>query len=487
MAVAVVLALVARRVGIPPAVAFVPGGMILAITPGLPAFELDPALCMTLFLPPLLQFSAFFTVWRDFRANIRPILFLAVGAVAFTTLVVGWVMKLLEPSLPWAACFTLGAIISPPDAVAAGAVLEHLRIPRRLLSVLEGESLVNDASGLVLYRFGIAVTLGGTFDAGWAAASFALVAVGGIAIGIGFGWARVRVIRFLNDTNLEITASFLAAWASYIAAESVGASGVLSTVACGLVLGWRQHETFSPQTRQEARAAWGFITFVLEALVFVLIGLSLHGVLARLAGSWMTSLGFDAVAITLVAILARFVWVFPTAYVPSLWSWLRGSGQVLSPRVPLVVAWAGMRGVVSLAAALALPEGFPARDQILLITFVVILGTVMIQGPTLGPLIQRLRLARGSEPAGEPEDAVARRAMAAAELRLMEERANDPLIGAIARDILDEVPRTRQFNEGRTERRRRAGNAAGATVSAPRRSGSCACGTPASSTQCGSS
>jgi CPA1 family monovalent cation:H+ antiporter len=438
MAVAVVLALVARRLRIPPAVAFVPGGMILALTPGVPAFQLDPALSLTLFLPPLIQAGAFFTVWRDFRANLRPILLLAVGAVAFTTFVVGWAMKLLMPPLPWAACFTLGAIVSPPDAVAAGAVLERLRLPRRLLTVLEGESLVNDASGLVLYRFAAAAALGGAFDIWLASGEFVLVIAAGIAVGYACGVALVWLLTRLHDTNLEITTSFLAAWASYIAAERLGASGILATVACGLVLGWRQHETFTSESRQEARAAWRFVVFVLEAIVFVLIGLSLRGVLARLGTAHTLALLPLAFAVTAVAIVARFVWVFPAAYLPRwLWPPLRRREPAQMPGHPLVVAWAGMRGVVSLAAALALPDGFPGRDPILLVTFVVILGTVLLQGPTLGPLIVALKLGR-HEPEADPAEAETRAAMALAALAVIEERSRDPLSGAMAVDLLHE-------------------------------------------------
>jgi CPA1 family monovalent cation:H+ antiporter len=449
LALSVGLALVARALRVPPAVVFVPGGMILALTPGVPAFMLDPALSMTLFLPPLIQSGAFFTVWRDFRANLRPILLLAVGAVAFTTLVVGWTVKLLEPSLPWAACFTLGAIVSPPDAVAAAAVLERLRLPRRLQTVLEGESLVNDAAGLVLYRFAAAAALGGVFDAWHAAASFALVAAGGIGIGYLSGLLLVWGLRRLHDTNLEITTSFLASYASYILAERLEVSGVLATVACGLVLGWRQHETFTPETRQEARAAWRFVTFVLEAIVFVLIGLSLRGVLGRLGWAHTLPLLPLAAAVTLATVAARFVWVFPATYLPRLlWPPLRRRDPYPPLKQPLVLAWCGMRGVVSLAVALALPEGFPGRDPILVVTFGVILGTVMLQGPTLGPLIQALKVGRTRAEDDTAAEHAARAAAAEAALRLMETRAQDPLMGDMAADLLPEY----RSHAGRAQR-----------------------------------
>ena len=439
LAVAVALSVLARSLHIPPAVAFVPGGMLLAITPGVPAFELDPALVMTLFLPPLIQSAAYFTIWRDFRANLRPILLLAVGAVAFTTLVVGGALKLMVPGLPWAACFTLGAIISPPDAVAASAVLEHLRLPRRLVTILEGESLVNDASGLVLFRFAAAAAMGATFDAVGAGAAFVAVAAGGIAIGYACGVVLVWLLRRLRDTRLEITASFLAAWASYLAAESVEASGVLSTVACGLVLGWRQHEVFTSESRLEARAAWSFVTFVLEALVFVLIGFSLRGVLIRLGvGNAMLLLPM-AIAITLVAIVARFVWMYPATYLPRLlWPPLKRRDPSPPWTYPTVLAWSGMRGVVSLAAALALPNGFPGRDTIMLVTFVVIFGTVVVQGTTLGPLIKGLGVAADAPDSDTADEFTARVAMASASLLVIEAALTDPLMGGVAQDIVQE-------------------------------------------------
>lgn len=435
---AVVLALLARQLNIPPAAAYTVGGLVLAVTPGVPALEIEPELILTLFLPPLLQASAFFTNWHQFRANLRPILLLAVGCVTFTTVVVAMVAHALVPSLPLAACFVLGAIVSPPDAVAASAVLQRLRLPRRLVVVLEGESLVNDATGLVLYRFGLAAVLSGTFNPWFAAGSFVLVAAGGIGMGLLFGSAIVWLTRHLSHTNLEIAASFLVAWASYIAAETVGVSGVLSTVACGLVLGHRQHATFSPQTRVEARATWSFVVFLLEALVFVLIGLSLHGVLGRLGLRQIIDLLPLSGWIVLAVTVARFVWIFPATYLTRLIPAIRRSDPAPPLSVPTMLSWAGMRGVVSLAAALALPEDFPGRDPILFATFAVIVATVLIQGTTLGPLIRLLGLEESSGGFQALETEV-RVALADAELASLEARAEDELDGAIVRDVLSEA------------------------------------------------
>lgn len=437
LAVAVGLAVVARRLHIPTAVVFVIGGMALAITPGLPDIQLDPELTMTLFLPPLLMSSAYFTSWRAFRANLRPILLLAVGAVGFTTLTVALVAHALMPALPWAACFALGAIVSPPDAVAAASILERLRMPRRIVTVLSGESLVNDASGLVLYRFAVAAALTGAFDPVMATGAFVLLAAGGVAIGLGFGRVMVWLSPRLHDTHLETAMSFLAAWGSYIAAEQVGASGVLATVACGVYFGWKQHEVLTSRTRMEARATWGFVVFVMDAMVFILIGLSLHGVLNRLDGAMAQALLPAAAAVSATVIIGRFAWVFPAAQL-SRPPHVRRRDPVPSMATLTVISWAGMRGVVSLAAALALPTGFPGRDEIVALTFAVILVTVLVQGTTLGPLITALGLSAEPVREGMPPEAVARAAAEQAALEAIEQRAQDPLDGAMAQDLLPE-------------------------------------------------
>ena len=262
--VAIALELAARRLHMPPAAALILGGIVLAVFPGTPSVSLDPELVLVLFLPPLLLASAYFTVWRDFRDNLRIILQLAVGAVVFTTLVVGVVAHCAMPSLPWGACFALGAIVSPPDAVAAKAVLARLHLPRRMTVLLEGESLVNDASGLVLFRFAVAATMTGTFSAGHALATFGELALGGLAVGLLTGWLASQLILRLRDPQLSTIASFLIAWVSYIAADALGVSGVLSTVACGLVMGSRQHVVLTAETRTQAVAVWGVAGFVLE-------------------------------------------------------------------------------------------------------------------------------------------------------------------------------------------------------------------------------
>lgn len=398
LAVALVLELLARRLRLPPAAMLIVGGIALAMVPGTPGVELDPDLVMVLFLPPLLMSDAYLTAWRDFRANLRIILQLAVGAVAFTTLVVGLVTHWVMPGLPWAACFALGAIVSPPDAVAAKAVLEHVKLPRRVMVLLEGESLVNDASGLVLYRFAVAAALTGSFSLGHAALSFAMLGVGGVVFGLAAGLLASFIFARLSEPNFATVVSFLMGWAAYVGAEALDLSGVLATVTLGMVVGWRQHEVLSAETRIASKATWQFITFVLESLIFILIGLSLRGVIARFDGGWAAlSFAGPIAAVVLAVILSRFAWVLPSTYIIR---WLLPGLRKRDPYpplgVPVVISWAGMRGVVTLAAALALPEGFPGRDFLLVTSFAVILVTVLVQGATLAPLIRLLRVDRFS-------------------------------------------------------------------------------------------
>jgi monovalent cation/hydrogen antiporter len=419
----------ASRLRLPSAATLILGGIAVALVPGTPDLELDPDLTLVLFLPPLLLAGAYFTAWRDFRADLRIILQLAVGAVAFTTLAVGVVTHFVVPSLPWAACFALGAIVSPPDAVAAKAVLQGLPLPRRIVVLLEGESLVNDASGLVLYRFAVAAGLTGTFNAGQAALGFGVLAVGGIAAGVACGYAASLLLKRLHDPHLSTAGSFLVAWGSYIGGESLHVSGVLATVTCGLVMGWRQHSDLDAPTRTQAHAVWNVAVFVLESLVFILIGLELRGLLHRLGG-WSAAAGLlpGVAAIVAAVVLARFAWIVSTTYlVRAILPSLRRRDPYPPLSVPVVLGWAGMRGVVSLAAALALPEEFPGRDFILAATFAVILVTVLVQGTTLAPLINALGLGEFTlQRSSTLHEAEARARVAAAQLAAVEKRAVGP-------------------------------------------------------------
>ncbi|MDF0518593.1 Na+/H+ antiporter [Bradyrhizobium yuanmingense] len=426
LAMIVVLEVLARKLQLPRAAALIVGGIGLAMIPESPNIELDPELVLILFLPPLLMSSAWFTAWRDFRADIRIIMQLAVGAVAFTTLVVGVVTHLVQPALPWGACFALGAIVSPPDAVAAKAVLQKLPLPQRIIALLEGESLVNDASGLVLFRLAVGATLTGAFSTTYAVFQFSWLALGGVVFGVAAAYASIFVIKRIADADLTVVWGFLTAWISYIAAEKLGVSGVLSTVACGMVMGWHQHELLSALTRTRSTAVWGVAVFLLESLIFILIGLSLRGILTRLGGLESVLRLLPAMmAIVAAVIVARFVWIFPTTYIPrALFSALRARDPYPPLSVPFIMSWAGIRGVVSLAAALSLPEAFPGRDLILAVTFAVILVTVLLQGATLAPLVRLLSgVGLKSLTASKLSEAEARARIAAAQLAAVEKES----------------------------------------------------------------
>jgi CPA1 family monovalent cation:H+ antiporter len=404
----IALEVLAKRLRLPPAAALLVGGVAMAFVPGLPRIELDPELVLVVFLPPLLMYGAYFFVWDDFKRNLSGILLLAIGAVAFTTFVVGVAVHLVVPDLPWAACFALGAVVSPPDAVAAKAVLERVALPRRLMVLLEGESLLNDAAGLVLFRFALVAAMSGVFSAPRALASFAGLAIGGIVVGIVAGFIAVKLIRGLEDDYLVITTSMLTSWVSYIAGEMLGVSSVIATVTCGMVVGWHQHEAFTAAQRMRGTAFWQIVVFVLEALVFVLIGLSLRGIVVRLGGigDAFSLLGPATAAVIGVVILSRFVWMYGVEAVKCFAWFVTGrtraddeASRASAPdwRAATVMGWAGMRGVVTLAVALSLPESMPGRDLILFAGFAVILVTVLVQGATIGPLIAWLSLQRGHE------------------------------------------------------------------------------------------
>ena len=269
----VALECIAKRLRLPPAAALLVGGVGIAFIPGLPPVNLDPDLVLIVFLPPLLMYGAYFSVWEEFKRNLGGILLLAIGAVVFTTFAVGVAVHWAVPSLPWAACFVLGAIVSPPDAVAAKAVLERVALPRRLMVLLEGESLLNDAAGLVLFRFAIAAALTGAFSFQQALVRFAELGLGGVAVGFAIGWLVVRFLKMLDDDYLVVTVAVIAAWIGYIVGEMLEVSGVIATVTLGMMLGWHQHEVFSAAVRTRGTAFWQVIVFLLEALVFVLIGL----------------------------------------------------------------------------------------------------------------------------------------------------------------------------------------------------------------------
>jgi CPA1 family monovalent cation:H+ antiporter len=428
-----VLALLARRLTIPYPILFVIGGLLLGLIPKLPKVRLNPELVFLFFLPPLLFPAALFTSWRDFRANLRPIALLAIGLVLFTTVAVAYLAHYFM-NLPLAAGFVLGAIISPPDAIAATAIADRLRIPRRIVTILEGESLLNDATALVAYRFAVAAVATGSFSLARASGQFFIVGIGGILIGLGVGWLAEQFHKRVDDAPIEITVSLLTPFVAYLAAEHTGVSGVLAVVTAGLYLGWRMPELLSYQTRLRGGPVWEMVEFLLTGFVFILIGLQLPEVLQALSGNAipLRDMVWYALVISLAVILIRILWVFPAAYLPRiLFKKLCRTEPFPRWQHVTVVAWTGMRGVVSLAAALALPltiqdgSPFPARDLILFLTFIVILATLVVQGLSLPPLIHRLGIK--DDGAVEKEEREARlKANRAALNRLKAIAENDP-------------------------------------------------------------
>jgi CPA1 family monovalent cation:H+ antiporter len=424
------LVTIATRFGLPYPILLVVGGLALGFVPGLPRVQLEPDLVFLIFLPPLLYRDAISTSWRDFRADLRKILLLAFGLVLATTLVVGIVAHAVVPGLPWSVAFVLGAIVAPTDAVAASAVAGRLNLPARILATLGGESLVNDATALIAYRFAVAAVVTGTFSLWEAGGRLVFVTLGGIAVGLAVGWAIVQVRRLLSDPSVENLVSLLTGFAAYLPAERLGASGVIATVTAGIYLGRVGPRFISPQTRVQGTAMWEMTTFILNGLIFILIGLQLPRVLSGISDlSPLRLLGY-AVAISATVLLVRFAWMFATAY--ALWAAASG-GRERVPRPAwqnvTVLGWGGMRGGISLAAALALPTvtgagaAFPYRNLVIFLTFSVLLVTLLGQGLTFPRVIRALGVTGDGR--AEREEAKARLKAARAGMARLEQLATE--------------------------------------------------------------
>jgi CPA1 family monovalent cation:H+ antiporter len=385
--------------------------------------ELAPDIVFLLFLPPLIFASGFFTSPRDLAANARPIGLLAVGLVLATTVIVAVAVHTLASGVPWAVAFALGAIVSPTDALAATAIAQRLGLPRRVVIILESESLINDATSLVAYRLAVIAAVSGLFSLGNAALSLVVVSIGGVAMGLVAGWAIVTVLGRLEDPPVEVLLSLLAPFGAWLPAEALGVSGVLSVVTAGIVVGRRASRIFGSDARVLASGVWQMVIFTLNGLVFILIGLQLPNIIDNLAATrTLGELASWAVIVSVTVIVVRLAWVFPGSYLPR---WLSRSVRAREPRPParnvLIVGWAGMRGVVSLAAALALPPQFPERDLVIFLTFSVILATLVGQGLTLPWLIRWLGV--GDDGSAAHEEIHAREASVMAALTRLDELA----------------------------------------------------------------
>ena len=396
----------------------------MGFIPGVPEVELDPELVLVIFLPPLLYSAAFFASLRDLRYDLRSISLMAVGLVIATACAVAVVAHALIDDLPWAAAFALGAIVAPTDPLAAIEVGRRVGLPRRLATILEGESLINDGSALVIYRVAV-LAVGGSFSYADAGARFVLGAAGGIAIGLAVGWVIAEIRKRLDDPPVEVTISILSGYAAYVPAERIGASGVIAAVTIGIYIGWRAPEISNPRQRIAGFSMWTILTFLLNALLFVLIGLQLPLILEGLKDEPIGELLGVAAAVSLVVIACRMVWVHVITY--AIRALDRRASQVARRGTwqgRVVTGWAGMRGAVSLAAALALPADFPARDQLLFITFGVIFATLVLQGLTL-PAVIRWSGVHDDGAEAEEELLARRRATEAALTRLDELEALD--------------------------------------------------------------
>ncbi|MCP2340791.1 Na+/H+ antiporter [Actinomadura rupiterrae] len=448
---ALAVAALARRTRIAAPLALVIGGLLLSYVPGVPDFQLDPEFVLFVFMPPLLFSAAWQSSYVNLRDNIRPIALLSVGLVLFTTLAVGWVMHMTVPGLPLPVALVLGAIVAPPDAVAAVSVAQRLGLPRRTVTILVGESLFNDATALTAFRVAVAAATGAGFTWLDGTGRFAYAAVAGTLVGLVLGpplhWLRTR----LRDPLVENAAAVLAPYGAYLIAEAVHASGVIAVVVSGLYLGHRF--TDSPAiTRLIGHSFWKVVVFLLESVVFLLIGLQLPPVLDAVAKRSWTSLTWWALVTFAVTVVARFAWLFAVSYVPSKLNPTRSVDDPHSPgwRGHVVVGWAGMRGVVSLAAAFAIPfttrsgAPFPDRDLVLFLTFTTVLATLLVQGLTFPALIRMLRIRGGREEYTDTvAEAGAQHAAASAALNRLDELA--------AEEDLDEdvVARLRQLAEHR--------------------------------------
>jgi Na+/H+ antiporter len=448
IAAAVGLLSVAETIRVPYPILLVLGGLALAFIPGMPTVDLDPRLVFVAFLPPLLYAGAYFTSLRELRSNMTEIALLAVGLVLATMIVVAVVAHTMIPGLDWPAAFVLGAIVSPTDPTAATSIAERVGLPRRLIGIIDGESLVNDGTALVAYRFAVGAVLTGSFSLVYAPGRFAWNVIGGVAIGLASGYLVRQVRRRLDNPPLEITIALCSGYIAFLPAQAAGASGVLAAVTIGVYMGWYTPELTTSQTRLQGAAVWEITLFAMNAVLFTLIGLQLPTIVDALQGrSWQDLVAWGAV-LTLAVIAIRFAWLLATSWLP------RPMGPEAGWRSDVILGWAGMRGAVSLAAALALPltthagDPFPNRALIIFLTFTVILGTVVGQGLSFPAVIRLV----GVEEDGlaEKEEAKARIRAAEAALARLDELAGEDWIYD---DTLDRARRQYAFRVNRYKER----------------------------------
>jgi Na+/H+ antiporter len=426
LAAMVALLVAAPLAHVPYPIFLVVGGLFLGFVPGIPDLSLPPDVVLVAVLPPLLYLSAFFTSLRDLRQKAKPIGLLAVGLVVVTTVTVAGVAHWWIDGFSWQTAFVLGAIVSPTDPIAATSIASRLGVPRRVIAVIEGESLVNDGTALVLWKVALGAVVAGTFSIEHLGLEFLWSVLGGVGIGFAVAYAVAEIRRRLDNPPIEVTISLMTGYFAFLPASAAGASGVLAVVTAGVYLGWRTPELTTVQSRLQGNAMWSILTFVINALLFTLVGLQLPHIVDTLEGMPRSDLVLDGVLVVGAVIVTRLVFVPILLFLPRWLSWRRRDQLPhASFGYPLVVSWSGMRGAVSLAAALAIPlatdagDAFPSRDLIVFLTFCVILGTLVVQGLTLPAVIRISGLE--DDGAADREDAKARIRAAEAALERLEE------------------------------------------------------------------
>jgi Na+/H+ antiporter len=402
------LSALARQLSVPYPIVLVVGGALFGFVPGLPEVKLAPEVVLLVFLPPLLYGASIFANFGDLRANLRALTLTTVGLVLATMCAVAWLAHALIPGLAWEAAFVLGAIVSPTDPLAAATIMRRLDAPRRMVSAVEGEGLFNDATALVAYRVAVAAVVAESFSLADAGVRFVLGAAGGVAVGLAVGWIVAEIRKRTTDAQVSITISLLTGYAAFVPADAIGASGVLATVTAGIYMGIRGPQILPARTRLQGYFVWDIVDFIINAILFVLIGLQLRAVVDALSGYSASTLGGYALAITGVVVGTRLVWFFTVPYlVRAVDRRPAQRARRVGARWRLVIAWSGMRGAVSLAVALALPfttaagGDFPKRDLIIFLTFAVIFFTLVVQGLSLPALIRRLGVSDGGADADD--------------------------------------------------------------------------------------
>ena len=417
------LVTIARGIGIAYPIFLVIGGLLLGLVPGIPRIEIEPNVIFLIVLPPLLYVAAYFTPLRSLRANLGTVSSLAVALVFASAAAVAVVARMLIPALPWSVAIALGAIVAPPDAIAATAIASRLGLPRQIVTILEGESLLNDATALTIYSIALAAAAGSAVSPTTAGMTFAGALLGGAAIGLAVGWMIAHIRARIEDTPVEMTISLLTPYAAYLPAERLDVSGVIATVAAGLYLGQRGSRIMGADARLTGRAVWETITFLLNGFVFIVMGLEIPLLLRALTPTLAIRLVGIGLVVSVVLVVVRTLFIFGTVFLPSI---LRGRQELPWPLAcSLVLSWSGMRGVVSLAAALALPLSLPsggrlhAREALIIVTLTVIVFTLLGQGLSLPWLIRRLRFR--ADPGLRAEEASARQRLVEAATRRLDQ------------------------------------------------------------------